>query len=56
MSLLLAGEWIEILLEGSRVVVIPRDGVAETTAEILDNFRVSAACSKDLLLDDRSKK
>jgi hypothetical protein len=41
--------WIEIVLEGSRLVVIPREGAMAATQEILDNFRVSNHCSQDLL-------
>ena len=43
--------WIEIVLEGSRLVVIPREGAMAATQEILENFRVSNHCSQDLLLD-----
>lgn len=41
--------WIEIMLEGSRLVVIERAAAVEATKEILENFRVSHMCSADLI-------
>ena len=45
------GPWIEIMLEGSRLLVIERAGAMEATQEILENFRVSHMCSADLMVD-----
>lgn len=44
-----ARPWIEIMLEGSRLVVIERSVAMEATQEILENFRVSNMCSADLI-------
>eukprot|EP01043_Picozoa_sp_COSAG02_P094661 COSAG02_NODE_31079_length_539_cov_1.611364_1_plen_134_part_00 len=46
-----ARQWIEIMLEGSRLVVIERSVAMEATQEILENFRVSNMCSADLIDD-----
>ena len=43
--------WIEITLEGSRLIVIERSSAIDATQEILENFRVSHMCSADLMDD-----
>ena len=43
--------WIEIMLEGSQLIVIERPGAMDATQEILENFRVSHMCSADLMDD-----
>ena len=48
--------WIEIMLEGSRLLVIERAGAMEATQEILENFRVSHSCSADLMGPDQGER